>query len=226
MSRQRLSRRRPRPSRALRLLQVLQRGPDGLQGAHAAVQRVKHCGRTHCVTGRPLPLDTDYKDAVAGGDVSEWLRTMVLCAMFRTHAFLPQLRTSWWRCRQSRRCPWRWCGCGREALAFVRNSIATIAHGTPTTGTSEESSVSLSQTMPALTLTATTTTTQQCDAALQPPHENLVKTSAKLPLAQALPSSLRLPPPAARRRCCAAREQQLAAEACAAAHAYRKPVAK
>jgi len=29
---------------------------------------VKYCGRVHCVTGRPLPLDTDYQAAV------EWMR--------------------------------------------------------------------------------------------------------------------------------------------------------
>ena len=32
---------------------------------------VKYCGRVHCVTGRPLPLDTDYQAAVAGVDASE-----------------------------------------------------------------------------------------------------------------------------------------------------------
>ena len=37
---------------------------------------VKYCGRVHCVTGRPLPLDTDYQAAVEGVDASEWL----LCA--------------------------------------------------------------------------------------------------------------------------------------------------
>ena len=42
---------------------------------------VKHCGRVHCVTGRPLPpqpdtglpLNTDYQAAVEGVDASEWL---------------------------------------------------------------------------------------------------------------------------------------------------------
>ena len=34
---------------------------------------VKYCGRVHCVTGRPLPLDTDYQAAVEGVDASEWL---------------------------------------------------------------------------------------------------------------------------------------------------------
>jgi hypothetical protein len=32
---------------------------------------VKYCGRAHCVTGRPLPLDTDYQAAVEGADASE-----------------------------------------------------------------------------------------------------------------------------------------------------------
>ena len=32
---------------------------------------VKYCGRVHCVTGRPLPLDTDYQAAVEGRDASE-----------------------------------------------------------------------------------------------------------------------------------------------------------
>jgi hypothetical protein len=34
---------------------------------------VKYCGRMHCVTGRPLPLDTDYQAAVEGRDASESL---------------------------------------------------------------------------------------------------------------------------------------------------------
>ncbi len=32
---------------------------------------VRYCGRAHCVTGSPLPLDTDYQAAVAGGGASE-----------------------------------------------------------------------------------------------------------------------------------------------------------
>jgi hypothetical protein len=32
---------------------------------------VKYCGRVHCVTGKPLPLDTDYQAAVEGSDASE-----------------------------------------------------------------------------------------------------------------------------------------------------------
>jgi hypothetical protein len=39
---------------------------------------VKHCGRVHCVTGKPLPLDTDYQAAVEGMDASELLRAFVL----------------------------------------------------------------------------------------------------------------------------------------------------
>ncbi len=37
---------------------------------------VKHCGRVLCVTGKPLPLDTDYQAAVEGVDASEWLLYM------------------------------------------------------------------------------------------------------------------------------------------------------
>ena len=32
---------------------------------------VKYSGRVHCVTGKPLPLDTDYQAAVEGVDASE-----------------------------------------------------------------------------------------------------------------------------------------------------------
>ena len=32
---------------------------------------VKYSGRVHCVTGKPLPLDTDYQAAVEGSDASE-----------------------------------------------------------------------------------------------------------------------------------------------------------
>jgi len=35
---------------------------------------VKYCGRVHCVTGGPLPLDTDYQAAVEGVDASERLQ--------------------------------------------------------------------------------------------------------------------------------------------------------
>jgi hypothetical protein len=34
---------------------------------------VKYCGRAHCVTGKPLPLDTDYQAATEGVDASEAL---------------------------------------------------------------------------------------------------------------------------------------------------------
>jgi hypothetical protein len=87
---------------------------------------VKYCGRVHCVTGRPLPLDTDYQAAVEGRDASELLPKSGSCAMFDTHALLLQLRMSWWLCRLSRRCPLRWFGCGREALAFVDDSIVAF----------------------------------------------------------------------------------------------------
>ena len=33
---------------------------------------VKYCGRIHCVTGKPLPLDTDYQAAVEGVDASKF----------------------------------------------------------------------------------------------------------------------------------------------------------
>ena len=33
---------------------------------------VKYCGRMHCVTGKPLLLDTDYQAAVEGVDASEF----------------------------------------------------------------------------------------------------------------------------------------------------------
>ncbi len=32
---------------------------------------VRYCGRTHCVTGKSLPLDTDYQAAVEGAGASE-----------------------------------------------------------------------------------------------------------------------------------------------------------
>jgi hypothetical protein len=32
---------------------------------------VKYCGRVHCVTGKPLPLDTDFQAAVEGVDASK-----------------------------------------------------------------------------------------------------------------------------------------------------------
>ena len=35
---------------------------------------VKYSGRVHCVTGKPLPLDTDYQAATEGVDASELLQ--------------------------------------------------------------------------------------------------------------------------------------------------------
>ena len=32
---------------------------------------VKYSGRVHCVTGKPVPVDTDYQAAVEGVDASE-----------------------------------------------------------------------------------------------------------------------------------------------------------
>ncbi len=32
---------------------------------------VKYCERAHCLTGKPLPLDTDYQAALEGADASE-----------------------------------------------------------------------------------------------------------------------------------------------------------
>ncbi len=32
---------------------------------------VRYCGRSHCVTGRSLPLDTDYQAGVEGAGASE-----------------------------------------------------------------------------------------------------------------------------------------------------------
>jgi hypothetical protein len=34
---------------------------------------VKYCGRVHCVTGKSLPLDSDYQAAVEGVDASKRL---------------------------------------------------------------------------------------------------------------------------------------------------------
>ncbi len=75
---------------------------------------VKYSGRVHCVTGKPLPLDTDYQAAVEGVDASEWMQCacMSLLCVCTTRVTLcsPQLRTSWLRCRQSRRCRLQSCG--------------------------------------------------------------------------------------------------------------------
>ena len=35
---------------------------------------VRYCGRAHCVTGKSLPLDTDYQAAVEGAGASEALQ--------------------------------------------------------------------------------------------------------------------------------------------------------
>ncbi len=55
---------------------------------------VKYCGHVHCVTGRPLQLDTDYQAAVEGVDASKLLRQAGWRAMVGAHALLLQLRTS------------------------------------------------------------------------------------------------------------------------------------
>ena len=59
------------------LLQLLQPDPNHsvalMPRYNAHFVPVKYCGRVHCVTGRPLPLDTDYQAAVEGVDASEWL---------------------------------------------------------------------------------------------------------------------------------------------------------
>jgi hypothetical protein len=39
---------------------------------------VKYSGRVHCVTGKPLPLDTDYQAALEGVDASEWMHRVCL----------------------------------------------------------------------------------------------------------------------------------------------------
>jgi hypothetical protein len=38
---------------------------------------VKYCGHVHCVTGRPLPRDSDFQAAVEGVDASEACATCV-----------------------------------------------------------------------------------------------------------------------------------------------------
>ncbi len=81
---------------------------------------VKYCGRTHCVTDRPLPLDTDYQAAVEGLDASENLlhRAFVLQArLCLTILFCVQRRTSWLHYLPSKRCPLQLFGFGlRQAL--------------------------------------------------------------------------------------------------------------
>ena len=65
---------------------------------------VKHCGRTHCVTGKSLPLDTDYQAAVEGTGASELLPLLCYVCFAELGLTGTQLRTSWWRCRPNRRC--------------------------------------------------------------------------------------------------------------------------
>jgi hypothetical protein len=77
---------------------------------------VKYCGRVHCVTGRPLPLDTDYQAAVEGVDASEAARFVADVWCCEPHALLLQLRMSWWRYLRSRRCPSQLFGCADDAL--------------------------------------------------------------------------------------------------------------
>jgi hypothetical protein len=74
---------------------------------------VKYSGRVHCVTGKPLPLDTDYQAATEGVDASELhQRERFLCAAIRESFLCLQQHTSWWRCRQSRRYLSQLCGSG------------------------------------------------------------------------------------------------------------------
>jgi hypothetical protein len=77
---------------------------------------VKYCGRVHCVTGRPLPLDTDYQAAVEGLDASESLlaRALIVSAPV-SHDFVfvrGQRRTSWLHCLPSKRCQLQLFGFG------------------------------------------------------------------------------------------------------------------
>ncbi len=64
---------------------------------------VKLCGRTHCVAGTPLLHVTNYQAAVEGAGASELLQRL-RDVRFAEHITLMQLRTSWWRCRTSKRC--------------------------------------------------------------------------------------------------------------------------
>ena len=79
---------------------------------------VKYCGRTHCVTGKPLPLDTDYQAAVEGVDASERLQRFCDVCFVEHRApclTLMQLRTSWWCCHPNRRCRLQSSGSSAEA---------------------------------------------------------------------------------------------------------------
>ena len=80
---------------------------------------VKYSGRVHCVTGRPLPLDTDYQAAVEGVDASEF--TMITVVLQTVTLFSLQLRTSLWRCRRSRLYPLQLCGSSADASAPMRD---------------------------------------------------------------------------------------------------------
>ncbi len=82
---------------------------------------VKHCGRTHCVTGLKVPHDTDFQAAVEGKDASERLSQSGSCAIIDTHALLLQLRTSWWLFRTNRHCLLRWCGC--EKILLIHDHV-------------------------------------------------------------------------------------------------------
>jgi hypothetical protein len=81
---------------------------------------VRYCGHVHCVTGKPLPLDTLFQAAVEGVDASEWrpaclrMRLMIFSRLQPRMSSLLRLR--------NRRCPLQWCGCvahDQAPLAFA-----------------------------------------------------------------------------------------------------------
>ena len=77
---------------------------------------VKYSGRVHCVTGKPLPLDTDYQAAVEGVDASEFdVFSFVLAVLLGPVSLHFQLHTSLWPCRRSRLCPSQSCGSSARA---------------------------------------------------------------------------------------------------------------
>ncbi len=47
---------------------------------------VKYCGRVHCVTGKPLPQDTDYQAAVEGLDASKCMHRADLSLLCKCDA--------------------------------------------------------------------------------------------------------------------------------------------
>ena len=94
---------------------VLLRGGAGVR--HKINMIRCRCARP--VTGRPLPLDTDYQAAVEGVDASEF--TMITVVLQTVTLFSLQLRTSWWRCRRSRLCPLQLCGSSADASAPMRD---------------------------------------------------------------------------------------------------------